>query len=69
METNTNNENRNRKEIFGIVNRPNSEQSYWTRIGVAFENRDGSWNLLFNFIPTDPQTRVQLREPKPTATQ
>jgi hypothetical protein len=51
------------KEIFGVVDR--GEQSFWTRIGVAFENNDGSLNLLFNFVPTDPQTTIQIREPRP----
>jgi hypothetical protein len=38
------------------------KKSYWTRIGVAFENRDGSQNLVFNFFPTDLETTtIQLR--------
>jgi hypothetical protein len=51
------------KEIFGITER--GDQSYWTRIGVAFVNQDGSLNVVFNFIPTDPQTRIQIRDPRP----
>jgi hypothetical protein len=51
------------KEIFGVVDR--GEQSFWTRIGVAFQNSDGSLNCLFNFLPTDPQTTIQIREPRP----
>jgi hypothetical protein len=51
------------KEIFGVVDR--GEQSFWTRIGVAFMNNDGSLNLLFNFTPTDPQTTIQIRDPRP----
>jgi hypothetical protein len=32
-------------------------------VGVAFENIDGSYNLLFDFIPTDMQnTTLQLRD-------
>jgi hypothetical protein len=38
---------------------------FWTRIGVAFENSDGSLNLVLNFIPTDPETTIQIREPRP----
>ena len=51
-----------RKEIFGIVER--NEQSYWTRIGVAFENRDGSWNLRFDFFPSRGDVKIQMREPR-----
>jgi hypothetical protein len=34
------------------------EQSFWTRIGVAFVNRDGPMNCLFNFLPADPHTTI-----------
>jgi hypothetical protein len=37
-------------------------RSFWTKIGVAFENRDASWNLRFDFLPTSPETTIQLRE-------
>jgi hypothetical protein len=51
------------KEIFGVVDR--GEQSFWTRIGAAFVNSDGSLNLVFNFLPTDPQATIQIRDPRP----
>jgi hypothetical protein len=38
------------------------KKSYWTRIGVAFQNKDGSWNLRFDYFPARPDTTVQLRE-------
>jgi hypothetical protein len=54
----------NRKEIYGVVNR--NDRNYWTRIGVAFENkRDGSWNLLFDYLPVNGTTTIQLRDPRP----
>ena len=52
-----------RKDILGVVER--NEQSYWTRIGVAFENRDGSWLLKFDYLPMGPEIKLQLREPLP----
>jgi hypothetical protein len=54
---------RNRKEIFGAA-RSRNGQAYWTRIGVAFENADSSWNLLFNYLPTHATTTIQLRNPR-----
>jgi len=51
------------KEVFGVVGR--GDQNFWTRIGVAFENSEGSLNLVLNFIPTDPETTIQIREPRP----
>ena len=51
------------KEVFGIEERDG--RSYWTRIGVAFPNRDGSLTLDFQFLPTDPNVRVHVRDPRP----
>ena len=57
------NPRRPHKEVYGIVDR--GEDSYWTRIGAAFVNEDGSLNLVLNYIPTDPRTTIQIRDPKP----
>ena len=56
---------RNRREIWGVVQREGMERGIWTRIGTAFENQDGSWNLLFDFVPTGSGTTIQMRKPKP----
>ncbi|MFO0567113.1 MAG: hypothetical protein U0263_15700 [Polyangiaceae bacterium] len=52
------------KQIVAVVERGEGSDAkkFWTRIGVAFENRDGSWNLRFDYFPTNPATTVQLRE-------
>ena len=47
------------------VTRDGEKSSYWTRIGTAFENSDGSWNQLFDFFPTNPTTTIQLRDIEP----
>ncbi|MCC7538395.1 MAG: hypothetical protein IT379_19380 [Deltaproteobacteria bacterium] len=54
----------NMKQIVAVVERGEGSDAkkFWTRIGVAFENRDGSWNLRFDYFPTNPATTVQLRE-------
>ncbi len=49
-------------EVFGIKQR--GEQSYWTRIGVAFVNRDGSLSVQLEFIPSDPDISIHIREPR-----
>ena len=54
-----------RKDIYGITQRDGQDKAFWTKIGVGFENSDGSWNLLFDFVPTDRSTTIQLRDPKP----
>jgi hypothetical protein len=47
--------------IFGVVKRDGMEKGFWTRIGTAFQNQDGSWNLRFDYTPTDPFATVQMR--------
>lgn len=53
------------KAIYAIIEyRSNGDtKNRWTRVGTAFENRDGSWNLKIELTPTDPKARLQLREP------
>jgi hypothetical protein len=53
------------KQLVAAIERGEGDdkKTYWTRIGVAFENRDGSWNLRFDFFPARPgETTVQLRD-------
>lgn len=38
-------------------------RSFWTRIGRAFVNRDGSINVRLEALPTNGQ--IQLRDPEP----
>ena len=53
----------NIKELWGVARREEGKD-LWTRIGTAFENKDGSWNLRMNFVPVDPTTAIQMRDPK-----
>lgn len=39
-------------------------RSRWTKVGVAFENRDGSYTLELAAIPVSG--RLQMRDPAPT---
>ena len=59
------NDKKNMRQLVAAIERGEGDdkKTYWTRIGVAFENRDGSWNLRFDFIPARPgETTVQLRD-------
>ena len=51
------------KELLG-VKKINERKSMWTKIGVAFPNSDGSWNLRFDYFPTDREMTIQLRDPR-----
>ena len=53
------------KDIFGVVQREGQEKGFWTKIGVAFENKDGSLNLKLDYFPTSAGTTLQIREQRP----
>lgn len=46
--------------------RESEGKSYWTRIGVAFPGRDGSYIVRLDAVPasTDGQYVIHLREPR-----
>ena len=62
---------KNMKQLVAVVERGkgNAKKNWWTRIGVAFENNDGSWNLRFDYLPTDPNTTIQIRDFDPKSDQ
>jgi hypothetical protein len=45
------------KAVFTITER--GGKSFWTRIGVAMVNRDGSWNLKLDAIPINGSMQVR----------
>ena len=59
--------NSKRLEIFGVTEfESNGEKkNSWTKVGAAFRNQDGSFNLVFDYLPADLRaTTLQVREPK-----
>lgn len=39
------------------------DRSFWTRIGVAFVNRDGSLNVKLNCLPVNGEMTIRDYEP------
>jgi 3-hydroxymyristoyl/3-hydroxydecanoyl-(acyl carrier protein) dehydratase len=39
------------------------DEGFWAKVGVAFLNKDGSYNLRFQ-KPVTPQDKLQMRQPK-----
>jgi hypothetical protein len=54
---------KNVKQIVGAVKRDG--RTFWNRIGTAFENRDGSWNIKLDYMPTSFETTLQMRDIDP----
>lgn len=46
-----------------VAQRDGANKSYWTKVGVAFENRDGSYSLQLSALPVNG--RLQMRAPAP----
>ena len=53
---------RERREIWGIVDRDGHDKGWWTKIGVAFPNSDGSWFLRFDYMPARAEIKLQMRK-------
>jgi hypothetical protein len=59
-------DNKKMMQLVAVVEREvgdsKDKKGFWTKIGVAFENRDGSWTLLFEYLPARmAETTIQLR--------
>ena len=50
-----------RRRLFAVIEREGLDKGIWAPIGAAFQNRDGSWNLKFDLLPTDPKITIQMR--------
>ena len=53
------------RDVYGIVNR--NEMSYWTRIGTARVDRNGTISIEFDYLPTRGDIKVQIQAPPPEA--
>ena len=62
--------NRKLKHVLMVEDVPASNgkeaRSYWTKIGVAEENADGSWSIHLSAVPVSG--RMQIRDPAPVTT-
>jgi hypothetical protein len=52
-----------RKDVFVIIER--GEKTFWTRIGSAWVNRDGSINVQMDALPISG--KIQIRDAEPRA--
>lgn len=47
------------KICYSITKRENQDRSYWTRIGVAFVNSDGSLNVKLDCVPVSGELHIR----------
>lgn len=52
-----------RLAIYAISEREGMDRAFWTKIGAAFKNRDGSYNIMLDALPTNG--KLHMREVDP----
>ena len=58
-----------RKEVYTIIDRGQDQKGWWCRIGTAFENKDGSWNVVLDALPVNGTMNIRDPLPKDEADQ
>ncbi len=48
-----------RMEVWATAPRGEGKKDWWTRAGTAFENRDGSWSIMLDVLPTNGKLIVR----------
>lgn len=51
--------NRKRWAVYTIREKDGFEKAFWTRIGVAFVNRDGSFSVYLDAAPLDGKLHIR----------
>jgi hypothetical protein len=46
------------KAVYSIIERE-GKKPFWQKVGVAFENKDGSLNVILNCIPLDGKLHIR----------
>jgi hypothetical protein len=57
-----NSKNNEPKAVFALTER--DEKTFWTRIGAAFTNKDGSITLQLDALPVSGRLQVRDDEPR-----
>ena len=53
------------RDVYVITDREDGEKSRWSKIGVAFVNKDDSINVILDAIPITGKIHIRERTPKP----
>ena len=53
------------KDVFTITEtKDDSKKNFWTNVGVAFVNKDGSINVILNAFPVSGKLQIRDRKPQ-----
>lgn len=51
------------KDVYVISDRGEDERTIWSRIGVAFVNKDDSLNVVLDCVPMSGRIHIRDRQP------
>ena len=60
-----NNNEQEKWVVYAIAPTNNTEKSRWSRAGVAYVNRDGSFNLYLDSVPIHGKLQIRKRAFQP----
>jgi hypothetical protein len=53
-----------RLEAFTVRKDDNNSKGFWTRVGVAFANKSGGWNVKLDALPVNGELVLMPPRPK-----
>jgi len=53
-----------RLTVFAITEREGVDRAFWTKVGAAFKNRDGSYNIRLDALPTHGKLHMRHEDPQ-----
>lgn len=53
------------KYVYNIIEKEGLEKNIWQKVGVAFDNHDGSLNVILDCLPLNGRLHIRERRPRP----
>lgn len=50
------------KDVYTVIDDGTRDKAFWVRIGRAFENKDGSLNVLLDALPVNGKLHIRERK-------
>ncbi|MBW2703970.1 MAG: hypothetical protein JRF33_24380 [Deltaproteobacteria bacterium] len=46
--------------VYTIIEKEGFDKSFWVRVGACFTNRDGSYNVFLDALPTNGRLHIRV---------
>ena len=50
--------------VYTIIEKEGFDKSFWVRVGACFTNRDGSYNVFLDALPTNGRLHIRVDKPR-----